>query len=449
MIHKPDALFRLVLVALLQLAVMAPSLGDDASFVSGSVTNISSDAWTITGFDSMFELTDAGLSGEIHIARIAMLASGQVFDDIRVACASIILTMRKLQCAKATFTVSIPGIGRQAIPGAFTYNKYTGTADIELSSVAIAGGRVRCNITASEAGVEVRYTATQLQLSELLNLAANFGDAFSEYSAGGVADIAGSFSAPAEKPIHIILVADLREASLANSAGTIAADGVTGKFDLDMTLKPNTTRLTLGFDSKQGEAYLEPVYANFSESALSLQAEDVVTPDFSVFNIPRFRLQQGTLLDMGGSARLQFPTDEASSLNITADVELRHSSIANLYSNLLKVAAAGTIFGDLETDGSLSGSVSIADSALRSLNLRLDGANLDDHGGRFAIYGLDGAVDWSADENHVPDVSRLSWNSGTVYNILIGGGAVNLQLGNDDVEMLAPLRLSVLGGALL
>ncbi|MCJ7558039.1 MAG: YdbH domain-containing protein, partial [Gammaproteobacteria bacterium] len=46
-------------------------------------------------------------------------------------------------------------------------------------------------------------------------------------------------------------------------------------------------------------------------------------------------------------------------------------------------------------------------------------------------------------------VSRLSWNSGTVYNILIGGGAVNLQLGNDDVEMLAPLRLSVLGGALL
>jgi len=442
-------MLRFALVALFHLAVVTPSLADETSVVTGSVTKISSDAWTISGFDSTLELTDAGLSGEIHIARITMLASGQVFDDIRVACASIILTTRKLQCAKATFTVSIPGIGRQVIPGAFTYNKYTRSADIELSSVAIAGGHVRCNITASDAGIEVRYTGTQLQLAGLLKVAANFGDAFAEYSAGGVAEIAGTFSAPAEKPMHIIFVADLSEVSLTNSAGTIAADGVRGKLDLDMTLEPNTTRLTLGFDSKQGEAYLEPVYANFSENALSLQAEDVVTPDFSVFSIPKFRLQQDALLDIGGSATLQFPTDEAPSMNITADVELRNSSVANLYTNLIKVAAAGTIFGDLETDGSLSGSVSIADSALRSLKVQLDSANLDDRGGRFAIYELKGAVDWSADESHVPDVSRLSWDSGTVYNIVIGGGAVNLQLANNDVEMLAPLRLSFLGGALL
>ncbi|MCW8844567.1 MAG: YdbH domain-containing protein [Gammaproteobacteria bacterium] len=449
MINKPDTLFRFLLVALLQLAVVAPSLGDDASVMTGSVTNISSNAWTITGFDSILELTDTGLRGEIHIASIALLESGQVFDDIRVACAAIILRTRTLQCAKATFTVTIPGIGRQAIPGAFTYNKTTGSADIELSSVAIAGGHVRLNITASETGVDVRYTGTQLQLAELLEVLGKFSDAFAEYSAAGTADIVGTFSALADKPIHILFTALLSETSLANNAGTVAADGVTGKLDLDITLETNTTRLSLGFDSKQGEAYLEPVYANFSQGALSLQAEDVETPDFSAFRIPRFRVQQESLLDLGGSATLQFPIDEAQPVSITANVELRDSSIANLYDNFIKVAAAGTMLGDLETDGSLSGSVSLADSALVAASLRLDDVNLDDRGGRFAIYGLDGAVDWSADENHVPSVSRLSWNSGTVYNILIGGGAVNLQLGNDDVEMLAPLRLSVLGGALL
>ena len=442
-------MLRFALVALLPLAVIAPSLADEASVVTGSVAKISSDAWTISGFDSTLELTDAGLRGEIHIARIAIPASGQVFDDIRVSCASIILTTRRVQCPKATFTLAIPGIERQAIPGAFTYNKTTGTAEIQLASVAVAGGHVRCSITASDAGVDIRYTGRKLQLAGLLEVAAHFSGAFAEYSTAGVADIAGTVSVPPEKPTHLILSADLSDASLANNAGTIAADGVTGKLDLDITLEPNTTRMTLGFDSQQGEAYIEPVYANFSEAAFSLQAENVVTPDFSAFSIPGFHLQQGGLLDMDGSAKLQFPIDEASPMNITADLELRNSSITNLYANLGKIAAAGTILGDLETDGTLSGSVSIADSELRSLTMRIDDGILDDRGGRFAIYGLKGAVDWSADENHVPDVSRLSWNSGTVYNILIGGGALNLQLGNNDVEMLAPLRLSVLGGSLL
>ena len=440
---------RFAIVALLLIAIAAPSHGDDASFVSGSVAKISSDTWTIDGVDSTLELTDAGLRGEIHIASIVLLESGQVFDDIRIACASIFLRTRTLQCAKGMFTVTIPGIGRQAIPGAFTYNRHTGAADIELSSVAIAGGHARLNISASETGVDVRYTGTQLQLAGLLEVAANFSDAFAEYSAGGVADIAGTLSMPTGKPMHIILAADLSAASLTNNAGTIAADGVAGQLDLDVTLEPNTTRLSLGFDSEQGEAYLEPVYANFSQSALSLQAENVETPDFLVFRIPRFRVQQDALLDIDGSATLEFPADETQPMNITADVELRNSSITNLYDNLIKVAAAGTMLGNLETDGTVSGSVSIADSALLSASLQFDHANLDDRGGRFAIYGLSGAVDWSADEDHLPDASRLSWDSGTVYNIAIGGGAVNLQLGNNDIEMLAPLRLSVLGGALV
>ena len=440
---------RFAVVALLHLAFATPSLSDEAPVVTGSVAKMSSDAWIITGFDSALELTDAGLSGEFSIVRIVLLESGQVFDDIRIVCTSIILTTHTTQCAQATFTLDIPGIGRQAIPGALTYNQRTSTAEIELASVAIAGGRVRCNITMNDAGVDIRYAGTQLQLAGLHEVAANFSDAFAEYSAGGLADIVGTFSAPRERPVHIAFVADLGEVSLANNAGTVAADGVAGKLDLDITLASDTTRFDLSFDSQQGEAYLEPVYANFSESALSLQAEDVVTPDFSVFGIPRFRVQQEALLDMSGSAKLRLPTDEAPTTGITADVELRNSSVASLYTNLIKIAAAGTILGDLEADGTLSGSVSIVDSALRSANVQLDDTILDDRRGRFAIYALDGNVDWSADENRVPDTSQLRWGSGTVYNIVIGSGAVNLQLGNNDVEMLGPLRLSTLGGALL
>lgn len=442
-------MLRFALVTLLSFGAAMPSSADELAVVTGSVERISSEAWIVTGFDSALTLADEGLSGEFRIERIMLTESDQVFDDIRIDCGSIVLASRTTRCSEGSFTFAIPGIGRQTMPGSFTYDRRTGTAEIELARVAVAGGNVRCSVTASEDNVDVRFSGSGLQLSGLLEVAANYTDALSEYFVAGLADVNGTFSAPAGAPMHIALVADLGDTSLANNAGTIAADGVAGKLDMDIALEPDSTRFTLDFSSQQGEAYLEPVYANFSGSAFSLHAEDVQTSDFTVFTVPRFRVQQESLLDLSGSATLHFSTEGSAATSMTADVELVDSSVANLYENLVKIAAAGTMFGDLATDGTVSGSVSIVDNELRATALQLDDTIIDDNGGRFAIYGLGGAIDWAADENFVPGPSRLRWESGTVYNIIIGGGAVNLQLGNNDVELLAPLRLPMLGGALL
>lgn len=446
---KSDSLKRIVLMCALQCAATVPALGEQAPLVTGSVARISSETWTISGFDSRFELAGSALRGEIRADSLDLLATGHVVRDLRAQCDSLALTTQNIKCAKATFAATIPGIGRQTTPGAFTYNRNTGRTTFELSAVMIAGARVRISATVGDAGVDVRYAGARLQLTELLEVAATFSDAFAGYSAAGLTDIVGTLTLPPGKPTRIAFSADLRDAALANEAGTIAADGVAGKLDLDITLEPELTRMTLAFDSKQGEAYLEPVYANFSKSALSLTAEDVVTPDFSVFRIPQFHLLQEALLDVSGSATLTFPGDETQPLGITADAALLNSSIANLYDNLLKIYAAGTVLGDLETAGHVSGSVSIADNQLRSATIELADAIFDDRRGRFAMYGVEGAVDWRAEETDVPAVSQLSWDSGTAYKIIVGGGAVSLQLGNDDVELLSPLRLPILGGALL
>lgn len=442
-------MFRYALVATLYLLAAGQSLGADETEVTGSIANIATGAWTITGLESNFELTSSGLSGEIRIAKLVLLGSGQVLDDIRIACVSIRLTTRTVQCAQATLVVAIPGIDRQSIRSAFTYDRYAGTADIELAGVVVAGGRVRFDIAATDSGFTVDYAGTQLLLDGLLEVASNFTNAFAEYSAGGLADVSGSVITLAGKPPHIDLSAILSGASLANDAGTVAADNVTGTLELDASLRPDTTEFTLAFTSNTGEAYLEPAYANFSENALALSAIDVVTPDFSVFEVPSFRLQQSALLDVAGSARLRFPTDAEPNTGIAADIVLRDSLIENLYTNVIKVAAAGTMFGDLETSGRLSGPVKILDSALHSARLSLNDVILDDRRGRFAVYELNGVVDWSAEKDPQPGISELSWESGTVYNIIIGEGAVDLQLGSDNVELLAPLRLPTLGGALL
>jgi hypothetical protein len=207
--------------------------------------------------------------------------------------------------------------------------------------------------------------------------------------------------------------------------------------------------MALLFNGSHGEAYLEPFYANFSEHAFRLQAEDIVTPDFAFFDVRRFSLQQESLLDVQGSTTLRFPEEIDARISITADLMLHDASVSTLYTSLVQIPLAGTLFGNLETDGRVSGSIRLAENSLSSAALQLDNLNLDDRGGRFAIYGLRGTLNWSTDEGQLPAASQLRWDSGTAYNITVGGGEANMQLGDNDFEMLAPLRIATMGGALL
>ena len=435
-------------IALLLLSAAPATMGDEAAVITGSVETIASDAWVLHGLDSSLIATAAGIKAEIRVDRVVLLEDGRTFDDVRVVCKAIVLSSGITRCADATFTLDLPGVGRQAMPGAFAYDNATGTAEIELARVAIASGQVRARILASDAGINLRFSGTGLQLSGLLEVAASFSDALAGYSASGLANVTGAINAPLDGPVQVAFVADVSAVSVANDAGTIAAEGVTGRVDMDVSLRPDSTRLTMALDTRQGEAYIEPVYANFSENALSLELQDLLTPDFVSFDIPQFRIRQESLLDIGGSARLRLPADASAAMDVTARVELRDTAVESLYTNIGKIAAAGTMLDKLETAGTVSGTVSIVDGALHSADVTLHDVILDDLGGRFAIYALDGAVDWSADERSAPGTGRLSWESGSVYNISVGGGAVELQLGDNDVRLMAPLRLPVLGGAL-
>ena len=85
---------RLSFVILLHLVASAPMLGAENPVLQGSIQRITSDTWTITGFESVLELTDAGLRGEFQIARIDLTESSQFFDDIRIVCGAISMTSR-------------------------------------------------------------------------------------------------------------------------------------------------------------------------------------------------------------------------------------------------------------------------------------------------------------------------------------------------------------------
>ncbi|MDH4126834.1 MAG: YdbH domain-containing protein, partial [Gammaproteobacteria bacterium] len=130
-------------------------------------------------------------------------------------------------------------------------------------------------------------------------------------------------------------------------------------------------------------------------------------------------------------------------------INLTETSVDTLYTSLLQVAMAGTVLGDLETAGTVSGAVVIANNSLSSARLALSDLVLDDRQGRFAVYGLNGDIDWPGAGSETATDSTLRWDNGLAYNIPLGAASVQFRLGNDDIVLLAPLRLPTMGGALL
>lgn len=421
-----------------------------ASVLDGKVTSVSAPSWRIDGLEFELQLTDAGLGAATRIARITLLESGDSFDDIVVLCERVAISNVAVACAAATFTVTLPAIGRQTLQGSFRYASNSGKAEVTLAGVAVAGSTLRIEIVAVDDNFDLRFSGADLQLDGLLQIANELGADFGDYSVAGNASATGRVRSVADGELRIELASDFSGTAIANASGTIATDNLGGRLKLDYTTAGAGARFDLSLESDAGEAYFEPVYANFGEHGMRLRAEQVTTRDFSTFRISAFDLLQESLLQLRGDATIRL-ADEAAGLpaNLSGNITLSDTSVATIYSSLLQVAMAGTVLGDLETAGTVSGSVVVADSALSSATLSLADLVLDDRQGRFAVYGLHGDIDWPGSSGKVAAASSLRWDSGLVYSIALGAASVDFRLGDDDIELLAPLRLPSMGGALL
>jgi len=436
-------------IVLILAALCASTLAKSDQVLQLDVEKASASSWQIEGLEFEFRAGEAGLGASARIAELSLPQSGTRLHDISITCARLELSTQSIACASAHFDTSLPAIGRQSTAGTFRINTATGAASITLREITLAGGSARIEATTDGTALTLGFETTPLQIQELLELGTQLGIDTSAWSAAGSVALSGQFADVPGGEENLELSAQFSNMALGNAAGTIASDNLHGQLQIGLAALNGAVQFDLQVDSDSGEAYLEPVYANLSENALHLRAEQVRSDDFRRFHVPRFELQQDTLLDLQGSADIVLPADENSSASLSGTMRLADTSVATVYSSLLQVALAGTILGDLETDGRVAGSIEVKNNSLQSARLQLSDLVLDDRNGRFAVYGLGGVLDWPGTSGRTAAPSQLRWDSALVYNIAIAAVSADFRLGDNDIELLSPLRLPTMGGALL
>ncbi len=422
----------------------------DSTALNGTVARIEAADWKLESLQFGIEIDDDGLRGVVRIGRLELTAAEQVLTDTSIVCRTISFVADRIDCADAQINADFPAIGRQTITGDLQYERNSQAVRFELRDLMLANGKMSLQGHADQHGFQLLFDSTELQIDALLTLLNPFTDAIAGLSATGSARLRGSVHSGDRDAYVVALKAALNNAAMSNDVGTLVTDALHG--DLSITARQQSGRYEFDLDlqADRGEVYVEPVYANLNGHALTVRVRDAVTADFVQFQLANFSVQQDSVLDVGGTVQVSLGQDEQPT-TVSGRIVLGDSSVDTLYSSGLQILAAGTLFADLETAGRVSGRFDIADNFPLSAHLEFTDVLLDDTRRRFAVYALNGVVNWPGTGGAAGTVpaSRLSWDSASAYGIALEGAEVAMLLGGNDVELLAPLRIPTMGGALL
>lgn len=227
----------------------------------------------------------------------------------------------------------------------------------------------------------------------------------------------------------------LVNAGFDTSGGKLAGKGLaaTGRVTFNTTGRHDTIRADLMLHG--GQLLLGPLY-------MVLPKHNVHVSIRAVMHSYGINLNQVRFTDPG-------TLHLAGAMIIGSDGSVRNihfssfsASLPSAYERYGKAWLATLGFGHLHTRGRIDGSVWMDSHGLRSF--QLNARHVDIHGGRVAVTGLDGTLDWRRGSTR--PATTLAWQSLGFYNVTLGAATSRWQSRQGTLTLVAPVRVPAFGG---
>jgi hypothetical protein len=222
-----------------------------------------------------------------------------------------------------------------------------------------------------------------------------------------------------------------------SAAGTLAGQqvGLRGTFNLDTN--PAETHFNFDGSLYGGQLLLGPLYAQLPSHSAQLQL--AATMDGRGIAIDSLHFDDGDALSLGG--KLAFDAkDNLASL----DFRRFQARLPDAYTRYGSSWLATLGWKDLTTSGSLSGSIAMSQGVPQNFDMRAGNVSISDGGGRIALSGLNGELDWDAQAPR--PANSLSWQSLAFYKLPLGAATLRFKSDAGALSLGDPMQLPVLGG---
>lgn len=416
------------------------------------VRNVSGAGWSADGIE--LRLLPGGETGDIAASlraeRLVLPEPVGELRDVTLRCDSATVTAEVFRCSRGKAQAAQSPLDPRPFALTAEYRRADGRLRISSPDLPWQDLSLRVSAELGDAGWTAAIEGSGLDAATAYASLSAAGVPLPALAiAGGAADLSLRVTGDEGSPSRLDAKLNLRDVSLANDSGSLAAEGLTLALETRADIAASGERIdysaTLSADA--GEAYLEPAYLDISAAPLRVESVGSVDLAGGSARLDSFRFDHREVLAASGDASL-VRTDEGLSVRQAA-VEITEAVLPGVYTTYLQGFLTGTPLAKLETRGRTAGRVTLEDGRLTSLDLRLDDLYADDAEERLAIYGARGDVAWTAREGSPARSSTLRWDGGFVYRIGFGSGSAAFTSTPDRVALADPLRVPVLDGALV
>ncbi|MGH8145711.1 MAG: hypothetical protein ACREPY_05215 [Rhodanobacteraceae bacterium] len=225
---------------------------------------------------------------------------------------------------------------------------------------------------------------------------------------------------------------------LDSKAGDIAARklGAEGSFRIEQGSK--TTKLMFDGALRGGQMLLGPLYAQLPSHPTNLHVAGTLGP--AGIRIGSLDYDDHDALRVSGS--LGF--DRKGKLDLL-DLKRFAATFPAAYTRYGTSFVEGlTGFKQLDTSGSLAGSLNMDGKGIESFDLNLE--NVSVNGGSIAVAGLNGKLDWRARASR--PATTLSWNTLAMGGLALGPARLELEDSGGALTLRAPITTTLFDGSL-
>ncbi len=223
--------------------------------------------------------------------------------------------------------------------------------------------------------------------------------------------------------------------------GSVAAQGFGLRGDFNLQHDAQVTRLDFdgalrGGELLAGSFYAQlpardaPLYVNLSRDAVG------------ALHISRLDYQDGTAVALNASMALSAKGALDSLVVKRANIDLARAIPRYASTWLQSHGLPG-----LQGMGQAHVALNWRRGALNALQVRLQNVDMADISGRFAIAGLNGALDWRSGATLAP--TTLGWRAASIYHLPLGTAQLHLRDDKGLLALTAPAQIPLLGGSML
>jgi len=407
-------------------------------------------SWTFEDYKSQnlsvsLQLTQQGLKVNATADSIELREPIGTFKKVTLQCTELVLLSGQTNCVAGKIGFIHKKYGVQSI--AFSVKAMTeqGRYQVSISNLKFADATFSVKADYSELHWKASVTST---LASLVKLVENI----SPYLDNSQKSLLSNWTLDSDIALKVDLTGHQQQLqqlklelqtsalNLSDKAGKFVTENLAMNVLLELSEKNKTWHWHTDVNLKSGQAYAEPVFVDFNDGALSLQATGEWQIEQQHLVISDAQINHDNIVQIEGSFSGSLQKTES------LEVSIKQSDLSKLYPVWLQPFAVGTAADKLEMAGQI-GLKFKQDADSFQIALNLNKVFIDDEQSRFGIYDLNGDIAWS--NNQTVTQSTLTWLSGYVYAVPFGQSTLKIEGHSSSLRLVEQWSLPILDGALL